>query len=239
MKLGTCSALLFGILATVAHDCRADILLGDYTADFSHPTPAAGWSYWWNEDGAIGNPGNYNPLVADGGALNHYGPVANGGWPDPGAGAYTIVAAGFMHPGQGSAQAGFEHFAIAAFTLSTSGQTFLTNIAVADTDNGADGITIFWNVDGQPGFTNTVPNLGSFSLASFDFGILSAGQTIYFGIGSQGTDGNDSTNVQFQITQVPEPSTWALAGLSTLGMGSWLRRRRTLRLTRLTQTDTI
>ncbi len=224
------AVVCFASIALWGTTGKAD-LIADFTADYQFPTPASGWAYLWNQNGAINDLAN-NPYVAlvpdTAGTFQHYGVTANGTIPDGSPGSYANVSQGMMHPGEGFGQNAFERYVIAAYTLSTSGFTSLANINVVDADlNGGEGVSIYWAVDNVPALPSpiTIGNGGSYSSLEDSLGFLNAGQTIYFAIGSRNDHFYDGTQVQFQITQVPEPSSWLLMGLGSIAM-AWKFRRR-------------
>ena len=42
-------------ILALAGQASADLIVGDYTADYQAVTPASGWAYLWNNSGPIGN----------------------------------------------------------------------------------------------------------------------------------------------------------------------------------------
>jgi hypothetical protein len=61
---------------------QAQVEAADYSSDFVLTTdPAArnGWSYWWNANGAIGNPANYQALGVENGQYEPIGTPAGAG----------------------------------------------------------------------------------------------------------------------------------------------------------------
>ena len=125
--------LSLGIAGSVS---AAPITVADYTDDFTSPTPSSGWSYLWNEFGAIGNSANYDSLIYN----------ASQGWytttgapvPNPEPGSFGIIGKGFAHPGSGF---GIDRYAIAGYTVSAAGSYSLTDsFAVRGDPNGGNGV---------------------------------------------------------------------------------------------------
>jgi hypothetical protein len=228
LSVFVCGVTMFGIPASV-QTVQATII-ADFVANYTTPVPATGWAYEWNSLGTIGTPANYTTLLFDPNAFgigNGAYDVTPGTFPSAPPASYTVLASGFMHPGNGTSQTAFEHYTIAAFTLSSSGITSIINSSIADGDaGGGDGINLFINVNGDAGTTTPFGN--GFGATSFNtsLGFLNAGDTVYVAVGAKSTDSNDSTVLSFQLDQliIPEPSTFALIGLGLFGL--WAHRRR-------------
>jgi len=137
------------VLAALAlgSSASAQTTVADFQDDFETGAPAAGWRYLWNANGALGNPANYVPLVADNG---RYETVANGAYPDAAPGSFLTAGSGpvdplrfpanpppdpfglgivlpplpntFVRPGQGTAQApnSIERAVVLAYTFSAA-----------------------------------------------------------------------------------------------------------------------
>ena len=132
-----------------------------------------------------------------------------------------------MHPGAGSTQGpdGLDHFTLAQYTVSHGGHAYVTDLSVATPSGGSNGTELWVNVDSGPDLVpianRVIPGGGAYGgPTTIDLGVLSAGDRIYVGIGPNGVDGNDSTNIQFQIQQTPEPSSLLLCGLGGVGSSS-------------------
>src|SRR5204863_763947 len=98
-------------------------------------TPATGWAYLWNSGGAMGNPANYTALLPTSNTSYYYDADGVAGLPGAGEPA-SFVYLGVLDPsrplpgvpggvpGHGSTQAatgGIDRFAIAAYTLPSTG----------------------------------------------------------------------------------------------------------------------
>ena len=134
-----------GAVALVVMVCAvpagaAGVAVADFQDDFQVTQGGAGgWSYLWNGGGALGDPGNYRPLVTDGGV---YRTAATGGQPDGGPGSTLEVGSSppdlgmynplpalpplpttYLRPGLGTSQprsGGIERAAVVAYTFSAA-----------------------------------------------------------------------------------------------------------------------
>lgn len=213
---------------------RAGTIVADFQADYQAGTPKSGWSYLWNSTGPIGVPANYAPLKWD---ATHGFYDGNGStYPLPYSvnDPYTKVDATGGHPGEGYLQSsdGIQHYVIVSYTLATSGMTSIVDFTgqSADPNSSTDGVNFFVGVNTGGAVIASVANGGSYDSADIALGSLSAGDTIYVGIGSGATDYSDSTSLEFRISQdllaAPLPTS-ALAGLALLaGLGATTAIRR-------------
>jgi hypothetical protein len=221
-------AALFLLLAGAGR-VQAGFIVADFAADLQPDTPTAGWSYLWNVNGGvIGDPANYDLLLAvpqpnpfyydlDGGStLPRDAPAAYAFFGL--SGVSTQLPGG--HPGRGSSQAadGLEHYVIAAYTLSASGQTSIVNSQLTTADASFDGldVRVFVNMLDTGLVALAGPGFGSSTSFDIDLGPLNAGDTIYVAIGARANDFNDSFHLQYQIEQqqhvVPEPASMTIFG---------------------------
>jgi hypothetical protein len=206
-------------------------------------TPATGWSYLWNSKGTIGTPANYTSLLPTTDPVYYYDCDGINGVPGPEPGAYvylgllppTDLNAGQPggHPGPGRDQdsSGIERYAIAAYTLSTGGTVSITNSLLTNANWSADGldIKVYVNSNSTPLLSASTQG-GRGQTTSFDggLGVLTAGDTIYVAIGSNGSDSADAFSLRYDITAVPEPSTFALLGIGAFGLLAYVWHKRAL-----------
>lgn len=207
-------------------------------------TPASGWAYLWNNGGAMGNPANYTALLPTSNTSYYYD--ADGVSGLPGAG----VPAGFVylgvldpsrplpgvpggHPGTGSQQAGaggIERFAIAAYTLQSSGIVSLVSSHLTNEDTSLDGVHLQVYVGNSVVPTIdmlSAPGLGSSVTFDGSLGLRNAGDTIYVGVGANGNDFFDTFRLQYSIDVTPVPEPGSLAVWSLVGFTIASRFRRT------------
>lgn len=218
------------LIAGLSGSVRA-ATLADYNADFSGTSAPVGWQYLWNapsdwngtsatdgSTGAFGNPANYVPLswngaswTADGDANNGNGAPAN----------YLRLTSLGGHPGRGTSQGevfsltvpnSLDRYAIAAYTLLPgdlplgSGHVFLTGSSVG-VAHSSGTVRVDLHVNGGPVKNSvTVPGASSQSVDRY-LGNLNVGDTIYFGVGPSGADGNDSFTLGFQVADAPTGGT--------------------------------
>lgn len=228
--------LVIGALLLLSGIAPAAII-ADHPADFASP-PTAGWAYY---TGTAGNSATYVPLVwnttTDGTfTVNSFAPSATGMWGSADwGGSYTIVSGMrdggkyYIHPGKpGTA-------VILAYTVQP-GEAGVGTIfgTLAGFNAASDG----WDVSVYVG--NVLKNAVSLSWSSLEQNILGsgtgalgdlvAGDTVYVAIDARLTDTGDTASINFKInseaaiTETPEPTTFALAGLGALAIGM-LRRR--------------
>jgi hypothetical protein len=208
------------------------LVVADFQADFTYPTPSNGWSYHWNANGAIGNSANYVPLVPD--AVGRYETVNQtpDEFPDPAPGSSLSITQTTLVPGQGRAQVGngFERYAIVAYTVSAediaaAGGNLLSleEWSFVASPDSQDGLTARVYINDfeavrqplEPGqtFDHTIidPNGGAIQLGPFN-----PGDRLMIAIGSDGfgnelTGGNDVgdslvLDLRIALNPIPEPS---------------------------------
>jgi hypothetical protein len=173
-------------------------VIANYRDDFQLGSSKSGWNYLWNSMGFIGNPANYTPLASSSWAY-----VENPAqYPMPDAGHYINLNATGGHPGQGTFDgAGFDRFAIAAYTVSADGLYAIRDSVLRGLDTNSSGISIYVNVNG--GAPVLDKDFAGGITASFDvlLGNLKSGDTIYVGIGPNTNDSYDSFNFDFSVAK--------------------------------------
>ena len=212
-------------------------IVAEYGADFSNTTPSTGWRYLWNAPtgwgvgvtgdlttNLIGTPSNYTPLV--------YG---SGRYTPDGDAIVDNSPADFLYLDSTGGQGGVpydevtspnrDRFAIVEYTLQTSGNFSIQNSFVRNSGNSRDGLEIkFALTSGAPLLTLTTSS-GQYDattnpLAGITFdqnlGFLAAGEKLYLYVGGKDLTFRDGFLMNFQIVQVPEPSTNAAIGLGLL-----------------------
>jgi hypothetical protein len=216
-------ALMVSVLIIGACPAEGGII-ADFGADMQPGTPKAGWSYLWNPTGvALGDAAGYANLdaVAQPNSI-FYDTNGSPTIPGPDPGAYLFFGAnsttGYGHPGRGSAQAsdGLEHYAIAGFTVSTSGQYSIVDSDLTTTNSSIYGIHVRIFVNDIDTGVNVYTGSGDQSVSfNTDLGFLSAGDTIYVAVGAGAIDYQDAFNLEYQISgpTVPEPSSLVLFAL--------------------------
>lgn len=241
-----CSIFAGGFLVlSCAHASAA--IVTTFEGSMQPGTPAAGWQYLWNRDGAMGNPSNYAPLRPTGSPYYFYDADGADGLPgagDPAAFVYFGVLDPSRpypadtpggHPAHGYTQAGtnaIERFAIAAFTLPTTGFVSILDSELENADTSLDGLHLQVYVGNDPTpLVDTYTASGLGSLITFDgaLGFRNAGDTIYVAIGANGDDFYDTFRLAYSIdiAAVPEPSTLVVVGSGAIciAMSHLIRRR--------------
>lgn len=215
--LATVLICLAGSLLPVS---AAPIKVADYCDDFDFPNPPTGWSYQWNENGAIGSAANYSDLLWNG---VRYDSDGDSGLPDPEPARYVMLRGNSGHPGfaQGNGNA-HDRFAIAGYTIGEPGDYFISDSSFENSSAGGDGVELRVYVNDVERLARTVDDEGSTNF-DMDLGELISGDTIYVAMGPRGNDSYDTTHLDFTVNQVPEP---AAVGLLVLGGCLLLWRRR-------------
>ncbi|MFS0737261.1 PEPxxWA-CTERM sorting domain-containing protein [Sphingomonas sp. 1P06PA] len=205
-------------------------------------TQGAGGFYYGTTDGTIAGSSlftsNTNCVIANSICLQVALPSSQGDFL-PGVYKSTIGANEFgtvnvpgdalvFHPGPEAFNSGTNLESVfVAYLVQTSGLYSLSASAtlIDDTPTGV-GITGFLLPSGQ---TSSVSLTGPFGTSYSASGQLSltAGDVVGFYIDKQFSYYNDSTAVNFSLTAVPEPATWALMIGGFGAVGGTMRRRRT------------
>jgi hypothetical protein len=183
--------------ATVAQEAvtqETSLVVASYQADFLPNEPKAGWHYYWNDNGPIGNTNGYVELHWDG---NHYAVPS----PVPPAARYVRLSNRSGHPGRGpgqNLQDDNEHAIVIAFTVSDAGRYALRDSFILRHD-GPTGGAVHLRVFVNDREIATDLYCQTREKMSFDreLGKLAAGDRIYVCIGPGETDLNDSFSVDF------------------------------------------
>ena len=173
------------------------VVVADYVDDYATPSPAADWQYLWNQNGEFGTASNYSALTHD---AWRYRPATVDEFP--------YLGASSAHPGAGVDQpesGGINRYAIAAFTVSEAGLYEITNSSITREGMWGDGLEVSVHVNDLP--VTQLLSLAPESTGSFDtvLGNLSAGDTVYVGVGPDGPGagsnaGNDGATFDFSIS---------------------------------------
>jgi hypothetical protein len=208
VKVAACAALCL-----IGTDCMA--VTYNFAGDFQTVNnPNGPWSYRSALVGAL--PSTSTLMV--------FPDVTGGNWTTtyPNDSFDTIGPNGHMHPGNTSD-------AIVAFTNKTGGPatfSFVLNSFDEDNNNSSDGKSLtMWLGDS---LLNTQSLAGNYagSVPWSSQLTMAANQTFYLRLNSKTQNFGDSQIEQLTVTQVPEPSTLALAALGGLGMLIVTQRRR-------------
>ena len=153
---------------------------------------------------------NAHTFRTNGSALRHTSHVmTNTPFENDGSNSnFPYLSSGSAHPGDGTDEgSGIEQHAIAAFTVSQSGEYSITNSALNNGNQFSDGVNVKVHVTGGP--VRTLETIGTQGSGSFNtsLGFLNAGQTIYIGVGANEDKGGDASNPFDFSIQRTEPVT--------------------------------
>jgi hypothetical protein len=211
-------------------------------------SPASGWEYLWNRDGVIGDPSHYVFLLPTTNSSYYYdadGIDGLAGADEPASFVYMGVLDSTRptpgvpggHPGRGFSMptsGGIERYAIAAFTIPTSGNVSIVNSLLTNADTSSDGLhlRVYAGNSATAAYEGyTLPGLDSSLGFDTSLGYLAAGEKIYVGIGGNGDEFYDTFRLRYTIdvTVVPAPSSLTcLIGIGVMlgGMKWWKKHRR-------------
>ena len=170
------------------------VVVADYTDDFQTAVPTSGWQYLWNENGAFGDVNNYSVMPASG---TRYRPPSE---------RFLSLGAGLGHPGSGVDDGvAFDGYAIAAYTVAKDGVYSIEDSSVSRAGRFGDGVGVMLHVGNA---VTEIASIGPESAGDFDtsLGFLTAGTTIYIGVGPDGPGrgsgaGNDAFRWDFSIVR--------------------------------------
>ncbi|TLD72693.1 hypothetical protein FEM03_01050 [Phragmitibacter flavus] len=180
-------------------------VIADYRDDFKPVAPLPGWSYCWNQTGAVSNPLSYRNLAWTP-SSSRYG-VSGLVVPDMTVpeGAYASLNSTGGHPGRGTAQAtAADRFAIAGYTVKLAGYYGISSsfVTIGTAASNGGQVVIYTDTNGGATFTNKHTSTFAPTVAhpfNGNVGYLQPGDTIYVGIGPNGHDGSDSFTLDFSI----------------------------------------
>lgn len=202
---GTALSVTFNVIDSVT------AVVADFEDDFQPGSPAPGWSYLWNAGGAMGQAAHYDALRWDGQSL--YDSDGQAGLPDATDMGVGSFGAGQARPGDGvqqpqNASPAVDRFAIAAYTVALDGLYSITQSEIralfGAPSNGRELVIYVDDTLIQTVQSPADPNIG----VSFDtsLGLLSAGQTIYVGVGPSLNTKKDRCELDFSITRTQPPA---------------------------------
>ena len=204
---------LAALLALGSRGLAASTLVADFKADFQPNTPKTGWTYLWNDQGAIGTETNYTVLTWN----STYGVYDHNGTVFPGVGNYFTP--GNVHPGNGTGNPGITHdrFVITRYTVSSAGVYEIVNLAASDQSTAPVdyfGFSLFVNVNSDTPLLNQVVGEGAAysGPSTISLGLLAAGDDIYVAIGPNQFGEFDSTSLSYQINRVTSVPSIAVSG---------------------------
>lgn len=178
--------------------------IASFRADFQPEQPKAGWHYYWNAAGPVGDASSYAELRWNG---KLYGTDDPKQYPAPAPARYLRLTGGSGHPGQGTSQgheAGNEEerAVIVGFTVPKAGRYRLVNGVVSRQAGPRSGNVHLqvWAGDREvePGVYCRSREGVTFDR---DLGTLPAGETIYVSVGPDETDVDDSFDLDFTIAR--------------------------------------
>ena len=191
-----------------------------FQADMRPGSPALGWEYLWNKNGPIGNPANYSPLLPTTNSSYYYDADGVDGLPgagEPAAYVYLgvldpsrpfpgapggVPGHGYLQPGTD----GIERFAIAAYTLASTGLTSIVASQLLNADESRDGLhlLVYAGNDALPQIdTYTAPGQGNYVTFDTALGWRTAGDTIYVAVGANGDDFFDTFRLSYSRSAPP------------------------------------
>ena len=191
----------------------AQTLVARYGADFNEAgAPAPGWNYLWNApegwdvgitgdqaSGFIGSPAGYRALVLVDG--NYTADGDNTGGNNAPSGFLRLSATG-GHPGL---QAGTvnkrDRYAIAAYTVPSSGLYAIENSFLTVTNANSDGVEVLVFPGRSEAVLREVAIPSSTAAFDIEIGYLDAGQTIYIAFGPNGSSASDAFTMDFDIVR--------------------------------------
>ncbi len=173
-------------VSVTTSNAGTSVVVADYSDDFqTSPGPATGWQYLWNQNGPFGDTANYSVMVEEGG--RYRAPTEE----------FLNLRSGSGHPGGGVDNGvAFDGYAIAAYTIPSDGNYSIENSFLNRSNTFGDGVGVMLHVG------NSVTQIGSIPAAStggFDtaLGFLTAGTTIYIGVGPDGPGAGSSAGADF------------------------------------------
>ncbi|MCG8457732.1 MAG: hypothetical protein MI919_15765, partial [Holophagales bacterium] len=192
------------------HRTSITTTVASYGEDFQGGTPAAGWAYLWNANGAIGTASNYVILEWDHASVYDSDGVA--GLPDMSDMSAGNLAATEVRPGKGTAQTqsvspSLDRYAIAAYTVSSDGYYAIARSRIRAAVVPPDPLPPEQNGRMVEVYVNDQPIDSTFSPVdpgtSVDFdtclGLLQPGDTIYVAVGPNGNTKKDRAEFDFEI----------------------------------------
>ena len=199
-QYGTLNTLNFSVAGNTSR------VIAGYRADFKSFSPLPGWTYLWNANGPITSPANYLNMAYSTGASKYSG-QGSVTFPELNTqGYYVSLTSTGGHPGQGTTQGQTtDRFAIAAYTAKFAGYYGISNGYVTGSSTLGNGGQVIIYTETNNGasftqkFTGTYPAGTTINITGLNVGQLQAGDMIFFCVGPNTVDGNDSFQLDFSI----------------------------------------
>lgn len=175
-----------------------EVVTATYSDDFTGPSPGSGWSYLWNENGAIGDSAGYSPLTWN---TIHYDSDGLIGGSTNDEFSYGLAAQWGLHPGRGISQSTTDdRFAIVRHTISSGGSYRITGSSLANRGCVGQGVELQIRVNDV--LISSTDHAGS-DPASFDtaLGNLAPGDTVDVAVGPDRSNVCDAVDLDFSLTR--------------------------------------
>ncbi len=172
--------------------------VANYQTDYQASSPAAGWSYAWNQHGPIGTAGDYADLMW---SAYRYDSDGIAGGPDNTENRFGYLRNTGGHAGGGVNQNGTtDRYVIAGYEVAADAKYRVAASTINHTGcQWTNGLQVDVYVNDTFITQTAVPTDNSAVSFDAELGLLAAGDTIYIGVGPNGRDGCDAFQWDYTI----------------------------------------
>lgn len=222
------------VLCLVATTHSTAQIIADFRDDFRSGTPLAGWSYYWNApEGLPEQPDHSSSFLTSSGATftdlvsveSKYTPNGDLEFSDEAPSGFLFLEKTGGHPGLGGLEVrggpvGIDRYAIASYTVPSSGFYRLTATSIGLSDTRSNGIRLVVMEPGPDIHFETVVYGTQTSTFDCDLGRIQEGGEILVAVGANGHSGFDTFTLDYSIEKyVPDFEEYYLEDFGAVGDG--------------------